>query len=177
MQQDELNNVKETTYNPTSSSSDDYKKTSKNYTQLCQLHLGVEIYVTGYLCKNDEVVQIYIRQYGRENQKPYPTKKGVTLSLAEWLTLEGFLNGMDAALMKYFERDSEQTWYLGSYIYITASKEFPLLDLRHYWKPNPNGEFIPTTRGVKLNRAKLQNLKDVASIIRDYIPQLCSRSM
>lgn len=121
MQQDELNNVKETTDNPTSSSSDDYKKTSKNYTQLCQLHLGVEIYVTGYLCKNDEVVQIHIRQYGRENQKPYPTKKGVTLSLAEWLPLEGFLNGMEAALMKYFERDSEQTWYLGSYIYITAS--------------------------------------------------------
>lgn len=156
---DELNNVKETTDKPTSSSSDDYKKTSKNYTQLCQLHLGVEIYVTGYLWKNDEVVQIHIRQYGRENQKPYPTKKGFTLSLAEWLTLEGFLNGMEAALMKYFERDSEQTWYPGSYIYITASKEFPLLDLRHYWKPNPNGEFIPTTRGVKLNRAKLQNLQ------------------
>lgn len=89
------------------------KKTLKKYTQLCQLHLGGEVNVTGNLCKNDNVVQIHIRQYGGENQKPYPTKKGVTMSLTEWLTLECFLSGMEAALKIYSEQDSEASWYLG----------------------------------------------------------------
>lgn len=92
------------------------------------------------------------------------------MSLAEWLTLEYFLSGMEAALKNYSEQDSEASWYLGGNIYITASKEYPLLDLRQNWKPDHNGEFKPTTKGVKLNRAKLQNLKDVTSIIRNYIP-------
>ncbi|XP_048771086.1 uncharacterized protein LOC125677156 [Ostrea edulis] len=172
LRQDDFSNAREPTNNPTSSNPANNKKTSKKYTQLCQLHLGGEIYVTGSLCEIDNVVQIHIRQYGWENQKLFPTKKGVTLSLTEWLALEGFLNGMEEALKKYFERDFEEMWYLGSNIYITASKEFPLEDLRHYWKPDPNGYFVPTTRGVKLNRAKLQNLKDMTSIIRNYIPVL-----
>ncbi|XP_062602800.1 uncharacterized protein LOC134264526 [Saccostrea cucullata] len=169
LRQGVFSNAREPTNNPTTSSPNNNKKT---YTQLCQFHLGGEIYVTGSLCENDNVIQIHIRQYGGENRKPYPTKKGVTLSLKEWLVLEGFLNGMEAALIKYCERDCEEKWHLGSNIYITASKEFPLLDFRHFWKPDPNGDFVPTTRGVKLNRAKLQNLKNVTSIIRDYIPQL-----
>lgn len=94
------------------------------------------------------------------------------MSPIEWLTLEYFLSGTEAALKNYSEQDSESSWYLGGNINITASKEYPLPDIRHYWKPDPNGEFKPTTKGVKLNRAKLQNLQDVTSIIRNYIPQL-----
>lgn len=170
--QDEYNNAREPANNSTSSNPDKNKKVSKKYTQLCQLHLGGEVYVTGSLCEDDNVIQIHIRQYGVENQKTYPTKKGVTLSMADWVVLEKYLDGMEAALMNYSDRNFEEAWYLGRDIYITASKEFPLLDLRHYWKPDPNGDFIPTTRGLKLNRAKLQNLKNITLIIRDYIPQL-----
>lgn len=157
---------------PTNNTPSNYKKTSKKYTQLCQLHLGDEIYVTGSLCEEDNVIQIHIRQYDIGKQKPYPTKKGVTMLLSDWLELEKNLDDMEAALKSYSERDFEETWYLGHDIYITASKEFPLVDIRHYWKPDPNGDFVPTTRGLKLNRAKLQNLKNIASVIRDYIPQL-----
>lgn len=39
------------------------------------------------------------------------------------------------------KQDSKASWNLGGNIYITASKEYPLLDLRHYWKPDPNVEF------------------------------------
>lgn len=128
--------------------------------------------MTGNLCKNDNFVQIYIRQYGGENQKPYPTKKVVTMSLSEWLTLQCFLNDMEAILQTFSEQDSEASWYLGGNIYITASKEYLRLELRHYWNSEPNREFKPTTKSVKLIRAKLQNLKYVTSIIRNYIPQL-----
>lgn len=172
LRKEDYANLKEPAKNPKSFNSGNKKKTFKKYIQLCQLHLGDEVYVTGNLCEKDNVVQIHIRQYGGENQKPYPTKKGVTISLTEWLTLESLLSGIEEALKNYSEQDSEASWNLGGNIYITASKEYPLLDLCHYWKPDPNGEFKPTTEGVKLNRAKLENLKDVTSIIRNYISQL-----
>lgn len=172
LRQEDYANLKEPAKNPKSSNSRNKQKTLKKYTQLCQLHLGGEVYVTGNLFENDNVVRIHIRQYGGENQKPYPTKKGVTMSLAEWVTLECLLNGMEAALENYSEQDSEASWNLGGNIYITASKEYPLLDFRHYCKPYANGEFKSTTNGVKFNLAKLQNLKDVTLIIRNYIPQL-----
>lgn len=95
--------MKEPTKNPKSSNSGNKKKTFEKYTQLCQLHLGGEVYVTGNLCENDNVVQIHFRQYGGKNRKPYPTKKGVTMSLTEWLTLECLLSGMEEALKNYSE--------------------------------------------------------------------------
>jgi hypothetical protein len=61
---------------------------------------------------------------------------------------------------------------LGNNIYASASLEYPLIDLRHYWQPDPNGDFVPTTKGVKINRRKLKNLKNIIGIIRDFIPQL-----
>lgn len=79
---------------------------------------------------------------------------------------------MEEAVLNYRERKVDHTWLVGSNIHATASKEYPLLDLRHYWKPNPKGDFIPTTKGVKLNRTKLENLKNIIDIIRDFIPQL-----
>lgn len=85
--------------------------------------------------------------------------------------LENFLNGMEEALKNYSTRQIEETWYFGSKLYATASKEYRLLDLRHNWKPNPNGDMVPTTKGVKLNRKKLENLKNVTLAIQDFIPQ------
>lgn len=94
------------------------------------------------------------------------------MSLTEWQLLESFVTGMEEAVLNYRERKVDHTWLVGSNIHATASKEYPLLDLRHYWKPDPNGDFIPTTKGVKLNRRKLENLKNIIGIIRDFIPQL-----
>jgi hypothetical protein len=145
------------------------KPPPKKFTQLCMFDLGDDVYVTANLC--DNTVQIHIRQYDRGNSKPFPTKKGITMSLTEWLLMETFLNSMETAVKNYSEREIEETWYLGSDIYVTASKEYPLLDFRRYWKPDPNGDMVPTTRGVKLNRRKLESLKNVAPIIQDYIPQ------
>lgn len=62
--------------------------------------------------------------------------------------LENFLNGIEEAVKNYSTRQIDETWYLGSNLYAIASKEYPLLDLRHYWKPNPNGDMDPTTKGV-----------------------------
>lgn len=75
------------------------------------------------------------------------------------------------AVTNYSTRQIDETWYLGSNLYATAFKEYPLLDLRHYWKPNPNGNMVSTTKGVKLNRQKLENLKNATLAIQDFIPK------
>jgi hypothetical protein len=65
----------------------------KKFTQLCMLHLGDNVYVTANLSENfgenfgENVVQIHIRQYDEGSSKPYPTKKGITMSMTEWLLL------------------------------------------------------------------------------------------
>lgn len=91
--------------------------------------------------------------------------------------LENFLDGMTEVLKSYAERQIEETWFLGINIFVKASKDYPLLDLRHYWKPDPNGDFVPTKKGIKLNRRKLESLRNAALIIRDSIPSLDQDTM
>lgn len=79
---------------------------------------------------------------------------------------------MTEALKNHSERQVEETWFLGSNIFVKASKDYPLLDLRHYWKPDPNEDFVPTRKGIKLNRRRLDQLRNAALIIRDFIPSL-----
>lgn len=161
---------------PAPHSKQNVKAPLKKFTQLCMLDLEGNVYVTANLCEN--VVQIHIRQYEKGNSKPYPTKKGIVMSLMEWSMLENFLNGMEEAVKNYSTRQIDETWYLGSNLYATASKKYPLLDLRHYWKPNPNGNMLPTTKGVKLNRRKLENLKKCNfSHSRVHSPGFCRVSM
>lgn len=77
------------------------------------IDLGDDIYVTANRYDQDNTVLIHLRQYTREGKnKPYPTKKGITMSTTEWLTLESFLDGMTEALKNHSERQVEETWFL-----------------------------------------------------------------
>lgn len=103
---------------PAPHSKQNVKAPLKKVTQLCMLDLGSNVYGTANLCEN--VVQIHIRQYEKGNSKPYPTKKGIVMSLMEWSMLENFLNGMEEAVKNYSTRQIDETWYLGSNLYATA---------------------------------------------------------
>lgn len=136
--------------------------------------LGDDVYLTANRCENDNTVKVDLRQYVQQgNYKPYPTKKGISMSPGEWLMLENFMEAMAAALNNYSERQIEETWFLGGNIFMKASKDYPLVDCRHYWKPDPHGDFVPTTKGIKLNRKRLENLRNASLVIRDYVPSLC----
>lgn len=174
LREEHINGTKDSTNNQdTAKNLSPQKRPSKNYTQLCMIDLWDDIYVTANQHDHDKSIQIHLRQYVRDGKNtPYPTKKGITMSTSDWLMLENCLDGMTEALKSYAERQIEETWYLGSNIFVKASKDFPLLDLRHYWKPDPNGDFVPTKKGVKLNRRKLEQLRNATLIIRDFIPSL-----
>lgn len=179
LREEHINGTKESTSNQgTAANFGPQKRPSKNYTQLCMIDLWDDIYVTANQHEQENSVQIHLRQYARDRKNtPYPTKKGITMSTTEWLMLENFLDGMTEALKSYAERQIEETWFWGSNIFVKASKDYPLLDLRHYWKPDPNGDFVPTKKGIKLNRRKLESLRNAALIIRDFIPSLDQDTM
>ena len=69
------------------------------------------------------------------------------------------MEGKAAALNNYSERQIEETRFLAGNIFVKASKDYPLTDCRHYWKLDPHGDFVPTTKIFKLNRKRLEILK------------------
>lgn len=145
-------------------------------TERCMIHIGDDMYVVAKHY-NDELF-IHIRQYNKYGDQLYPTKKGVVFSLSRWLMLESY----ETKLTQFFENfdskekstDSEEEEYihLGGGIYISLNCKYPVLNMRHWWKPDSNAKPCPTKRGVMLNRFKWNQVKDVITVIRDFVPEL-----
>lgn len=141
------------------------------------MHIGGDIYVVAKTYNNQ--LQIHVRQFNRYDTQLYPTKKGVTLTLSRWRMLEFSQKDLD----KYFEDylsgsiSEEHSIHLGGGIYVTVNNKFPVINIRHWWKPNDETEPKPTKRGLILNRDKWSLLKDVMTLIRDFVPELNDASI
>lgn len=70
LREEHINGAKESTRNQdTATNLSSWKRPSKNYTQLCMIDLGDDIYVTANRYDQDNTVQIHLRQYTREGKK------------------------------------------------------------------------------------------------------------
>ena len=146
------------------------------YDPRCMLHIGDEVYVVAK--KYNGELQIHIRQFNRFDRSTYPTKKGVTLSLLRWRVLELRKDNIDKYFQDFYEDlgNEEQSIHLGGGIYATMNYEYPVVNIRHWWKPNEGTEPKPTKRGIILNNAKWKQLKNAMDIMRDFVPELNSVS-
>ena len=61
---------------------------------------------------------------------------------------------------------------MGGGTYVTVNDKYPVLNIRHWWKPVDSADPVPTKRGINLNKAKWDSLKDVMAIIRGFVPEL-----
>ena len=84
--------------------------------------------------------------------------------------LEKYLEGIEAALMKYSERDIEENWCLVRDIYISAPKEFPL-DLRHYRKPDPTYYKRCETEPSKAAKSEKRDIDHQELHSQAYVPR------
>lgn len=144
----------------------------------CMLHTGNDIYVVDKTY-NDKL-HIHIRQYNRYGEQTYPTKKGVTLYLSKWCMLECLKEDLDKYFQDYDKGtvpEEERSIHLGGGIYISINNKYPILNIRHWWKPDEDTDPRPTKEGVILTEAKWNQLKDVMSIIRDFVPELNDASV
>lgn len=151
-------------------------KTS-NDENMCILHLGGDIFVVAKDFQRKEIL-IHIRHYEEKGGNRYPTKQEVTLNLSRWLTFEQKLAEIDMVyqevLSGHLDEDDEILIHLGGGVYVTVGVTFPTVDIRHFWKPTDSNTPVATKKGVSLNIQKWEKLKNVADVIRDFVPALNS---
>ncbi|KAK3104638.1 hypothetical protein FSP39_006839 [Pinctada imbricata] len=149
-------------------------QTPNVYTELCNLHIGGDIFVSGQENENGDV-KIHLRFFQRYQSggKIYPTKKGVIFSTSDWLIFEGYLDAIDQTFNNRAELKEDQKWYIGNDIFVTVGTKYPTVDIRRFWRPNgPDDQYVPTKCGVSLNLLKWDNLKNAVQMLRDFVPQL-----
>lgn len=144
-----------------------------NQDERCMLHIGGDIYVVAK--KYNDKLQVHIRQFTRYGNERYPSKKGVTLSLCRWRVLESIREELDSYFKNYYSEtlsEKEETMHLGGGIYATVNDQYPVVNLRHWWKPEDSDKPVPTKRGIILNKGKWIQLMNCMSLIRDFVPEL-----
>lgn len=137
------------------------------------LHISDECYVVAKDYKDG--IYIHIRYYERKGNGKYPTKKGITLNLSRWLILERYkdeINELFTIRMEGEKTTEEEKIHLGGGLYVTISRKFPTVDLRHFWKPEDSNIPVPTKRGVALIQQMWKHLCEVMELIRDFVPEL-----
>jgi len=130
----------------------------------CKHELGNECYVKKI---NDNF--IVIRKY--ENEKP--CKKEVEFPLCQWKELELSLDRIVEAITGVRQgKDTDYKEHLGGNVYVSVSKQYPFVNIRHFWKPKDSDDVQPTRKGVVLKFEQFDNLKSAVQILPDFIPEL-----
>ncbi|CAG2202428.1 unnamed protein product [Mytilus edulis] len=134
----------------------------------CKIELGNNRFVQATEW-NDEI-RIDVREWELKDEKLIPTKKGISLPLHRWKLLVDNFEFLDQALA---EKRVYQS-HLGGNVYASVQIKSVCLDLRQHWLSPNNTEVVPTKKGICLRPAEYVKLKDVASVIGDFVPELCS---
>ncbi|VDI57825.1 Hypothetical predicted protein [Mytilus galloprovincialis] len=134
----------------------------------CKIELGNNRFVQATEW-NDEI-RIDVREWELKDEKLIPTKKGISLSTAQMEATGGQFrvfgpgpNGEEGVPIS--------SW--GKCLRIRADQKRLLGPSSTLATPN-NTEIVPTKKGICLRPAEYVKLKDVASVIGDFVPELCS---
>ena len=107
------------------------------------------------------------QRIGDQGRKQIPTKKGISLPLHRWKMLVVSLEYLDQAL----DEKREYATHLGGNVYSTVKAGGICVDLRQHWLPPNQTKVVPTKKGITLRPGEYVKLKDVASVICDFVPE------
>jgi hypothetical protein len=68
----------------------------------------------------------------------------------------------------------EYATHLGGNVYASVKASGICVDIRQHWLPPNQTEVVPTKKGITLRLGEYAKLKDVASVICDFVPELNS---
>jgi len=134
----------------------------------CNIELGNNRFVKATEWRDE--IRIDVRQWEIQNDRRVPTKKGISLPLHRWEMLVDMFELLDQAL--YEKRD--YATHLGRNVYATVKASDICVDIRQHWLPPNQTEVVPTKKGITLRPSEYAKLKDVASVICDFVPELNS---
>ncbi len=102
----------------------------------------------------------------REWRDDRPSKKGISLTLMRYKNLVYLLELADRAIQSKESFDR----HLGGNVYITIGQDSACVDIRQYW--NPQGEVVPTKKGICLRPTEYSRLKELLPEIGGTLPEL-----
>ncbi len=103
----------------------------------------------------------------------YPTKKGVCLTLENWMDLKMIIDDIAKELSQL--NGSEEVNYsqhIGSNVYVTVATQWPNVDIRQWWLPEGNEEVVPTKKGLSLRPVEWEKLVKLAETLHKVVPEL-----
>lgn len=130
-----------------------------------KLDLGDDCYVERS-CGNTDIV---IMKY--DNGKP--SHKNAILPLRRWKELEMTVVKIDNAVAEVKGgKDVSYKWHIGGNVYVTVCKNFPTVDIRHFWDPRRDGNVVATRKGVSLRYRQYEQLKACIELLTQSLPEL-----
>ena len=104
-------------------------------------------------------------------QNLMPTKKGVALMLSEWEDLKTYVSRVD----QHIKNDSDNSWKLGERNIMVTVNKFSgerRVHIRQYFHPDSSNDLMPTKKGVALNLAEWEMLKQHVIAVDDAITEM-----
>ena len=83
------------------------------------------------------------------------------------------LEVLDQAL----DEKREYATHLGGNVYATVKASGICVDLSQHWLPPNQTEVVPTKKGIRLRPGEYAKLKDVASVICDFVSDHTNRTI
>ncbi|OWF44120.1 hypothetical protein KP79_PYT24292 [Mizuhopecten yessoensis] len=99
------------------------------------------------------------------NGKPINPPR-VSLALCRWKMLTDEIEKIDAALAD----EKELSTHLGGNVYVRVNN--PCVEIRRFWTPPDRDDLGPTHKGICLRPSEYKKLKDVVSVMGDFVPEL-----
>lgn len=148
------------------------KKGESSQGQRCRIPLDDmnDLFLTAMPYKG--TIYIHIRHLAESHGRLIATKKGVTFPLDRWLKFESLLPDIQSYIDNTGQENEEAHWHVGGGVFVSLSPNNPMVDIRHFWKPDDATKPVPTKKGVTLNRNKLTRLRDAVEEMHDYVPEL-----
>lgn len=136
----------------------------------CFIEIGPKRFVKNTVFRDEQ--RIDIREYS--GLAGFPTKKGISLKLYNWVDLVSWADSIEAKVIELVRGLTvKQKWHLGSNIFASIDSEFNnCIDIRQWFLPEGENDVMPTKKGIALPISQWHNLRDTIGPMEKFIPEL-----
>ncbi len=119
--------------------------------------------------------RISLREYVSYDgsDKLYPTKKGIALTVDNWIDLKLVFDEINALLSTLsIAEQVDYKHHIGSNVFVTVKTGWPNVDIRSWWLPEDANDIVPTKRGISLRASEWEKLNQIAESLHKVVPEL-----
>ncbi len=135
--------------------------------------LGNERYLVVSKWKGQTVINVREYQSYVGSDKLYPTKKGIALTVENWLDLKMAFDDINKELVKVSAKEKvDFSQHIGRNIRASVLTDWPGVDIRQWWLPENAEKVVPTKKGIRLIPEEWEKLTKLAETLHRVLPEL-----